>query len=66
MSITKSFIEFIDNNKYMFINGLISKIDSGIEWVQDPEDEPSEEEFFNNKSYYSNDLYDELIFEMEC
>jgi hypothetical protein len=61
MSATK--ISIINNyNQSMFYSGLFSKLDSSIEWVQDPEDEISEES--NNKSYYSNE--DDLMFEIEC
>jgi hypothetical protein len=61
MSATK--ISIINNyNQSIFYSGLFSKFDSNIEWVQDPDDEISEES--NNKSYHSND--DDLIFEIDC
>ena len=60
MSATKISIKN-DYNQSIFYSGLFSKLDSNIEWVQDP-DEESEES--NNKSYYSNE--DDLMFEIEC
>ncbi len=51
-----------DYNQSIFYSGLFSKLDSNIEWVQDPDEESEEES--NNKSYYSNE--DDLMFEIEC
>jgi len=60
MSATK--ISIINNyNQSIFYSGLFSKLDSSIEWVQDPDEETEES---NNKSYYSNE--DDLMFEIEC
>ena len=60
MSATK--ISIINNyNQSIFYSGLFSKLDSNIEWVQDPDEEFEES---NTKSYYSNE--DDLMFEIEC